>query len=384
MNHDLAIFAPQVGVQSETFIERHMRDLFPGRTVVVANTVDGASAGHWSADCPMLVVNRIDRGRLRQRVVQAVAEKLGLQSRNRLEIAKRFLQKHHVQVVMGEYLDMSLPWLQVAKKMGIRFFAHAHGYDVSRRLRDPKWRSAYLRYNESDGVIAVSEASRARLLGLGLMPSKVHVVPCGVNVPAEPLMRIEQPVVRCVAVGRMVAKKAPILTLDAFRRAAEVCPNLHLDFVGAGELLPAALQFVRAFNLEDRVTLHGGQPNHVVDRLMKKSDIFLQHSVTDPITGDEEGLPVAILEAMANSLPVVSTRHAGILETVLEGATGYLVDEGDSLGMMERLLTLARDPELRRHLGEAGWRRAREHFSWGKERADLLRILGLELHDSQQ
>ncbi len=62
-------------------------------------------------------------------------------------------------------------------------------------------------------------------------------------------MRTEDGIVRCVAVGRMTAKKAPILTLDGFRRAAEVCPELRLDYVGTGQLLTAAQQFVRAFNL---------------------------------------------------------------------------------------------------------------------------------------
>jgi len=50
----------------------------------------------------------------------------------------------------------------------------------------------------------------------------------------------------------MVTKKAPILTLDAFRRASEAVPTLHLDYVGVGELLPAAQQFVRAFDLGTR------------------------------------------------------------------------------------------------------------------------------------
>jgi glycosyltransferase involved in cell wall biosynthesis len=153
---------------------------------------------------------------------------------------------------------------------------------------------------------------------------------------------------------------------------------LRLDYVGDGELLSAAQQFVRAFNMEDRVTLHGGQPSEVVLDLMRRADMFLQHSMTDALTGDEEGLPVAILEAMANSLPVLSTRHAGIPEAVVEGRTGYLVEEGNSAAMADRLLALARDPELRESMGKTGWQRARERFSWEKECADLRQVLGLD------
>ena len=349
--YQLAIFAPHIGVRSETFIQRHMRDLLPDETVAVVNTVDGPYAGHWSVQCPVLVLNR--DGRIKN-VVRTVGRKLGLQPADHSAIAKQFLQEHHVRVVMGEYLDRSLPWLGVVKDVGARFYAHAHGYDVSKRLRDSKWRADYVLYNQASGVITVSQASRQRLLQLGLDSTKVHVAPCGVEVPPESSRREPQETVRCLAVGRMVAKKAPIKTLEAFRQASQMCPELHLDYVGSGALFLAAQQFVRDFNLDDCVTLHGDQPNEVVHQLMSEADIFLQHSMTDPETGDEEGLPVAILEAMAHSLPVISTRHAGIPEAVFDGITGYLIEERDSAAMADRLISLSSDPDLRFQMGKAG------------------------------
>lgn len=375
MNKPLAIFAPHIGLHSETFIRRHMQDLLPGGTVVVTGNVDGPYAGHWSVDCPVLALNQIQRGGLKQQVLQAIAYKVGLRPTENLVVVKRFLQKYKVQVILGEYLDVSLPLLSLAQELGIRFFAHAHGYDVSMQLRNPKWQTEYLCYNQADGVITMSQVSRARLLGLGLEPAKVHVIPYGTDLPAEPLIRAERETVHCLAVGRMVTKKAPILLLDAFRRALKVFPNLRLDYIGTGNLLPAVQQFIRAFSLSDKVRLYGGQPSEVVYQLMKDADIFLQHSMTDPDTGDEEGLPVSILEAMAHALPVVSTRHAGIPESVLDGSTGYLVEEGDSVGMAEGIGTLAREPDLRRRMGKAGWSWAKEHFSWEKECLELQQIL---------
>jgi glycosyltransferase involved in cell wall biosynthesis len=386
MNKPLAIVAPQIGLRSETFIRRHMQELLPEETVVVAATVNKQEAIDWRVDCPLLEMNWIPQSgqigrkvQLQTWIGQSFNRIFSRQSRSHnWEDVKQFLREHKVQVIMGEYLDQCFPWLKVAQELDIQFFGHAHGYDVSFSLQNAQWRKKYLRYNEAGGIITMSKASREKLLEIGLQPNKVYVASYGVEVPAYPLQRTEQETIHCLAVGRMVAKKAPLKTLEAFRKATEVCPNLRLDYVGAGELLPAAQEFVRTFNLGDKATLHGGQPNEVVQQLMRKADIFLQHSMTDPQSGNEEGLPVAILEAMANSLPVVSTRHAGIPEAVLDGFTGYLVDEGDTVEMGDRIVMLALDLHLRQRMGEDGWRRVKNNFSWENEQRQLLKILGLK------
>ena len=379
MNYPLAIFAPQIGARSETFIRRHMEDLLPGRTVAVAESDRPPYAGHWNISGPTLVLERGARLQLPQRAVRFALKRLGWKLADPEVIAvRKFLKTHNVTVAMGEFLHLSLPWFTVCQQLGIRFFAHAHGYDVSAALREENWRTEYLRYKQVAGIITVSEVSRQRLVNLGLAADHIHVIPCSVDVPQVFPQRDNAGVLRCLAVGRMTAKKAPILTLDAFRRASTNCPTLRLDYIGTGELLPAARQFVQAFNLGDKVTLHGGQSNETVKQMLLAANIFLQHSITDPDTGDEEGLPVGILEAMAAGLPVVSTRHAGIPEAVQDGITGFLVDEGDSTGMAEQIVALASEQSLRQTMGEAGWQRARDHFSWEQEKAGLLRILGLQ------
>ena len=169
-----------------------------------------------------------------------------------------------------------------------------------------------------------------------------------------------------------------MLFRSAFRQASLVFPNLRLDYVGAGALLPAAKQYIHVFGLDGKVTLHEGLPNQKVQELMREADIFLQHSMTDPDSGDEEGLPVAILEAMAHALPVVSTFHAGIPEAVEQGKTGFLFAEGDFAGMAQGIVDLAKDFELRSEMGSSGWQRAKERFTWEREREDLLNVLGLK------
>jgi glycosyltransferase involved in cell wall biosynthesis len=367
----LAVFAPSVGRQTETFVRRHIDDLLPGGTIVVTDRVFPA----WRPACEMLELR--GRGDRMWRSVGGATRAVGLRVGRRSRRAERFLREHGARVILAEFLNYGTEWIALAARLGIPLFGHAHGHDVSARLRKWRWRHAYRLYRRAAGVITMSEASRARLVRLGLDESRIHVVPYGIDVRNTLPARPEREEVRCAVVGRLIAKKAPLKVLDAFARAARAVPALRLDYVGSGELMDEARAFVARQGLDGRVTLHGARPHDVVRRLLDDADIFLQHSIVDPRTGDEEGMPVAILEAMGHGLPVVATRHAGIPEAVVEGETGLLVGEGDSATMGEHLVTLARDAALRRRLGEAGWRRARERFTWERERRDLRRVLGL-------
>lgn len=366
MNYPLAIAAPQVGARSETFIRRHMEDLLPKSTAILTYNTAGPYAGHWKVDTPLMICSLIPpigfRGRVRQE----------LKKRS----IRRFLKQHQVQVILGEYLNFSFNFFQLAQEFNIPYFAHAHGYDVSGALREPQWQKDYLAYRKASGIITMSQISRERLINLGLEPEKIHVVPYGVDVPKQPYQRVEKESIRCLAVGRTVAKKAPIFLLEAFRQAVRVCPNLHLDYIGTGPLMPAMRQFIDVFDLSSKITLHGGQSSETVQQFMREADIFLQHSMTDPESGDEEGLPVSILEAMSAALPVVSTLHAGIPEAVKNNETGFLVPEGDCASMTQGILALAQNIELRSKMGFAGWQRAGDRFTWDYERDTLLKILG--------
>jgi colanic acid/amylovoran biosynthesis glycosyltransferase len=372
MNKPFAVLTRQIGTLSETFIRRHIEDILPGKTVVMTSDVSDSDLANWSVNSPILKVYDLStrRGGLKQ-VVRTSIAKFPVQN---------FLKKHKVQVILGEFLDYSCNFCQIASELGIPFFAHAHGKDVSAKLRDPYWQKKYLRYKQATGIITMNQVSRARLIDLGLEPDKVHIIPYGVDVPDEPLIRTENEVIHCLAVGRMVPKKAPILLLEAFRQAAQVYPNLRLDYIGTGEMLPAVQQFIQEMDLADKVTLHGGQPSEIVQQYMKKADIFLQHSIVDPDSGDEEGLPVSILEAMACALPVVSTIHAGIPEAVLDQKSGFLVSEGDCLDMGQKIVLLAKDAELRSKMGFVGWQRAKDLFTWEGERNSLLQVMGLNTY----
>jgi glycosyltransferase involved in cell wall biosynthesis len=153
-----------------------------------------------------------------------------------------------------------------------------------------------------------------------------------------------------LAVGRLVEKKAPLVTLAAFREVVQAFPQARLNMVGDGPLLAACRAFVEQHDLEDRVSFLLARSPDYIAQALQESCCFVQHSVT-AADGDSEGTPVAILDAGLAGLPVVSTRHAGIADVVVEGKTGYLVAEHDQAAMAERMKDILRHPETARQMG---------------------------------
>ena len=121
--------------------------------------------------------------------------------------------------------------------------------------------------------------------------------------------------------------------------------------VGDGPLLEPCRQLVKAYDLTGDVLFPGILPPAEVAKLMSRSLAFVQHSVI-AADGGAEGTPLAILEAGACGLPVISTRHEGIKDVVIEGETGLLVDEFDITGMAQAMETLAANPARADRIGK--------------------------------
>jgi colanic acid/amylovoran biosynthesis glycosyltransferase len=297
--------------------------------------------------------------------------------RERREVS-RWIAEQDITAVMIEYLTAAYALLPLFAEHNVSIVAHAHGVDVSRALLDSRWPRRYRRLAARAEIVAVSRTSSDRLRDIGIPREKLHVVPCGPEIPPERDRQDGTGPVRFVAVGRMVPKKAPLTTLKAFTRCLIDGADITLDMVGDGPLLAGLEAYVDENKLGSRVRLHGALDHASALDLIRSGDVFLQHSVRDPVSGDEEGLPVAVLEAMAAGLPVVSTYHGGIAEAVEHQRSGLLVREGDEEGMAHSVACLAAERSYRRDLGAEARKRIALDFSWERERESLLRLLGLD------
>jgi colanic acid/amylovoran biosynthesis glycosyltransferase len=213
-----------------------------------------------------------------------------------------------------------------------------------------------------------------RLVALGAPTERVHHIPYGVdchkfggsNPAAAP------PVI--LSVGRFVEKKAPHLTIEAFALAHRADPAARLRMVGDGPLLERCQELAKKLLPGEAVTFLGTQPHEAIEAEMRRARCFVQHSV-EAESGDSEGTPVAILEAGASGLPVISTRHAGIPEVIVEGETGFLVDEKDVAAMAKQMTRLIREPALAAELGLAARRRIETVFTAEQSLAHLWSVI---------
>jgi colanic acid/amylovoran biosynthesis glycosyltransferase len=378
----LLVITGTLGQPSETFIRRHVCDLRPGSTVCVARRRYHGSDG-WAIDAPTLVLDelaplvRLGGARMLARSYALMRPERLLRS-NQIEAVSDFLRRHGVTGALGEFLDVTLPFVRLLEDARIPLVAHSHGSDVSVRLRRPWWRRAYGVYSRSERVVAVSELAKRRLADETRIPAEnISVIPCGSPIRSTAVDRPRaNSEVHCVAVGRLVPKKDPLGTLAAFVAALKrVEQRMRLTIVGDGPLHEELEGAVRASGAAERIRVLGMRPHASVETLLADGDIFLQHSRRDPVTGDEEGLPVSVLEAMSHGLAIVTTRHGGIPEAIEDGETGFLVAEGDYEAMAARIVELARNVGLRRELGERARARHAAAFSWERERDRLGALL---------
>jgi colanic acid/amylovoran biosynthesis glycosyltransferase len=165
------------------------------------------------------------------------------------------------------------------------------------------------------------------------------------------------------SVGRLIEKKGypDLIAACALLRARGV--DFHCRIVGEGPLEAELRAQIESLHLSEAVTLTGPLGINEIRRLLaEETQVFALACATEQ-DGGMDNLPTVLMEAMAASLPCVSTILAGVPEMVLDAQTGYLVKERDRVALADRLQTLLRDAALCERMGVAGLRHAEEHFT---------------------
>jgi len=196
-------------------------------------------------------------------------------------------------------------------------------------------------------ILPRSEAIAANLMELGCPSEKLRLHRTGIPLDRFPFAQRYLPADgqwRLFQACRLIPKKGIETTLRAFARFQRQYPGARLTVAGEGPLEETLRELAQDLGVASQVSFPGFVSQAKLRDLLYQSHFFLHPSVTGP-DGDREGVPNAVLEAMATGLPVAATVHGGIPEAVTHGQTGLLVPEHDDEALAGALLTLAADPD---------------------------------------
>lgn len=251
--------------------------------------------------------------------------------------------------------------LIINRLIGLPYSFTAHGSDlhVDRRMLDKKVNAASFAitvssYNKEVMVKKCGEMSRA----------KIHVIRCGIDTGFwnQELGHSAGQVFTIVCVGSFEEVKGHRFLLKACKILGERKVSFFCHLVGEGPLRQQVEAQIRKCGLGERVKLHGGVPRPKVRDICAAADVFVLASVPTN-DGKREGIPVALMEAMACGLPVVASDLSGIPELVKDGQHGFLVRPTDSRGLADAIEELYQYPERRSEMGKRARKKVVTEFS---------------------
>lgn len=259
--------------------------------------------------------------------------------------------------------------LLASRLAGTTFSFTCHAYDIFLpnpllpwKLRHARFMTTVSAFNKRyiETHYRVADPSRIRVVYLGV---DHHKWTPRSTAPAEP------PIVLCVA--NLVPFKGHEHLIRASARLRAGGLDHRVALVGDGPERPALEALTKALDLAGTVSLLGAQTQASVRRWLERAAVFVLASVVDT-KGSRDGIPVALMEAMASGVPVVSTRVAGIPELIRDGQSGLLVDEQDVEALAAAIRRVLEDPQQRAALEQGGRERIDSCFNLERSASEML------------
>jgi glycosyltransferase involved in cell wall biosynthesis len=289
---------------------------------------------------------------------------LALRRTLKTRLADRVYDVAHIHWIIPN----AVPLVDILRRSHLPFVVSMHGSDVFLAERSALLRTACRwTFNHAGATTACSADLGRRAVRLGSPIDKTHTVPYGVdigffspekrpgrtretyNIPADDAL--------VVAIGRLVEKKGFSFLIEAITR----CPRARLLLIGEGDMRHFLEEQAR--RLGASVVFAGALDRERIAEALADADIAVVPSVIDS-SGNVDGLPNTLLEALASGCAILASRIAGIPDVIDDGVNGRLVQPKDVQGLAEVLTLLLRDPMARKRLGDAARRSAVEKLSW--------------------
>jgi glycosyltransferase involved in cell wall biosynthesis len=275
---------------------------------------------------------------------------------------------HLIHAHWATYPSTSALLLSEVLRVPYSFTAHAHDIFLEQHLLGRKLRTVAF-------AVTISEFNRGFLgerIGADVR-DKLRVVHCGIDIENTSYRESGRDPELILAVGRLDEIKGFPVLVDACRQLRDRGVRFRCDIFGEGPLRPVLERLIESHGLETQVRLRGAQPQEEVRKQLYAAGIFVLPSVITR-RGNMDGIPVALMEAMACGAPVVSTTVSGIPELVKNALSGYLVPPNDPHALADKIADLLGDQAVRASFARNARRVVEEQFSVSIESGKLLRL----------
>lgn len=295
--------------------------------------------------------------------------------------ARRVARRYGAAIMHGHWVVPGGA-IAAAAAPAVPLVVSLHGSDVYVAERLAPARSvARAVFRRARVITACSSDLARRAIALGADGARVQVVPYGVDArrfrpdPAARAalrreLRLGDDATLVVAAGRLVRKKGFEYLVDAIAALRADRGRIVLALAGEGDLRQELEERSRTAGAADRVRLLGNRTQDEVARWFAAADVIAVPSVRDD-SGNVDGLPNVVLEALASGTPLVTTAAGGIGAVVETGRTALVVPERDSAALARAIEMLSTDREGRQRIGESGRQLVCERFGWART-AELL------------
>jgi colanic acid/amylovoran biosynthesis glycosyltransferase len=269
-------------------------------------------------------------------------------------------QVSHLHVHFAGLASRTAWWIK--RLFGITYSFTGHANDIFCPKPDQRIGLADL-LREASFVVAVSDFG-ANWLQRGFPESahKIQRVYNGLDLSVFKQATPGAEPVRLLSIGRLIEKKGFKFLIEACRLLRSSGFSFVCQIVGEGPEHDHLQEAIQMSQLSERVRLRGALPQIELVEILSQSSIFVFPAVHDS-AGDTDNLPTVLIEAMASSLPIISTRIAGIPEIVQHNENGILVPEKDPAQLASAIRAMAGDQALQERFGEASRRIAEEKFA---------------------
>ena len=276
----------------------------------------------------------------------------------------------HVHAHYATYPALAAWVCRKLAKTSYSFTVHAHDLYVDTSMLDRKIADARF-------VVTISEYNRTLLQRDNPSHIPIRVIHAGIDTDAYHFRARSIPAegpIRAVTVASLQAYKGHEVLLNAISMGGPAVDRITLDLIGDGVLRDDLERLVDRLDLSSRVRFLGSRSEDEVRLALDAADLFILPSVVAE-DGQMEGLPVALMEALACGVPTISTRLSGIPEIIVDGVTGLLAEPGDPESLNAVMAEMAELGPAAVGFAEAGRNLVTTQFSLSETMADLSECL---------